>query len=76
MIRYVIAPRLARSGVLLLLVDEAVPPPDLVIATEAACLPVGVPAVVLSLDLASILDHGAPFALTPESLAEKLLEKI
>jgi hypothetical protein len=76
LIRLVVGPRLARSGVALTIVAASDPPPDLVIATESANLPVGIPAIVLSADLALILGGGTPTTLTPDSLADKLLELI
>jgi hypothetical protein len=76
MIRHVIAPRLALSGIALVVIETSDPPPDLVIATEVAQLPDGIPAIVLSFDLAYILNGSVRIPLTPESLADKLLENI
>ena len=76
LIRQVVSPRLARSGIRLTLVTAPDPPPDLVIATEAADLPTGVPAIVLSADLALIMNGDEPTTLTAESLTRTLLEII
>ncbi len=76
LIRHVVSPRLASSGVTLAFVAAADPPPDLVIATESANLPAGIPAIVLSADLTLIIGGGTPTPLTPESLARKVLEII
>jgi hypothetical protein len=76
MIRQVVTPRAARSGVRLTLVVAAEPPPDLVIASETAELPAGITAIVLSADFSIILGGDKPAPLTPGSLARQLLEKI
>ena len=75
LIRHVVSPRLASSGVALTIVAASDPPPDLVVATEFANLPAGIPAIILSADLALTLG-GTPTALTPESLAQRILDII
>ena len=74
LIRHAVSPRLARSGIRLIIVTASDPPPDVVIATEAADLPTGVPAIVLSTDLTLIMGGDEPTTLAPESLARTLLE--